>query len=194
MIEFTHRISSGLTILLIFGLAYWTWKRFSKSSMMRWSAGLSVAFILSEALLGAGLVLFELVAKNASITRAFAMMAHLINTFMLLACLSITAWWARFGIPERLRWGGKRGGWLVGGALGIIFLVRRDGQVIAVVPDLISMLDVDTAEPTTTETIRYGFRVAVIGMPAHPLLRTPEALEVIGPKAFGYPDVIYQPM
>lgn len=73
-------------------------------------------------------------------------------------------------------------------------IARRDGQVIAVVPDLISMIDIDTAEPTTTETIRYGFRVAVIGMPAHPLLKTPEALEVIGPKAFGYPDVNHQPL
>lgn len=73
-------------------------------------------------------------------------------------------------------------------------IARCDGQVLAVVPDLISMLDLDTAEPTTTETIRFGFRVAVVGLPAHPLLKTPEALKVIGPQAFGYDHVKYQPL
>lgn len=73
-------------------------------------------------------------------------------------------------------------------------IARREDQVLAIVPDLISIVDLESGEPTTTETLRFGFRVAVIGLPAHSLLKTPEALEVIGPQAFGYPDVVYRPL
>jgi uncharacterized protein len=69
-----------------------------------------------------------------------------------------------------------------------------DGEVVAVVPDLICLVGADTAEPVTTELVRYGLRVVVIGMPAHERLKTAEALAVIGPAAFGYPDVAYAPM
>ena len=73
------------------------------------------------------------------------------------------------------------------------FLVfRRDGKVEAVVPDLILVLDHDTGHAITTEVLRYGQRCAVVGLPCHPLLRTPAALKVIGPAAFGIADVVYQ--
>jgi uncharacterized protein len=62
------------------------------------------------------------------------------------------------------------------------------------VPDLICIVDLDTAEPVTTEVIRYGLRVAVLGIPAPKMLKSPEALEVVGPAAFGYPDVPYRPL
>lgn len=75
-------------------------------------------------------------------------------------------------------------------------LIARDGDgmVLAVVPDLICIVDEDTAEPITTEIVRYGLRVVVVGIPAPAMLKTPEALKVIGPGAFGYPDVPYEPM
>jgi len=75
-------------------------------------------------------------------------------------------------------------------------LIARDdaGRVLAVVPDLICLVDADSAEPITTEIVRYGLRVAVLGIPAHPMLTTPQALRVIGPAAFGYNDVIYEPL
>ena len=69
-----------------------------------------------------------------------------------------------------------------------------DGVTAACVPDLIMLLDQDTGEPITTEVLRFGMRVAVVVMPCHPLLRTKQALEVIGPAAFGYPDVTYVPL
>ncbi len=62
-----------------------------------------------------------------------------------------------------------------------------DGQVVCLVPDLICVVDTDRGEPITTELLRYGFRVTVLGFPAHPLLKSPQALEVVGPEAFGYP-------
>ena len=75
------------------------------------------------------------------------------------------------------------------------FLVfRRNGQVEVCVPDLIVVLDADTGLPITTEMLRYGQRIAVLGLPAHPLMRSPEALAVVGPAAFGYPDITFTPM
>lgn len=75
------------------------------------------------------------------------------------------------------------------------FLIfARNGTVEVCVPDLIVVLDADTGHPITTEMLRYGQRIAVLGLPCHALLRTPEALAVVGPAAFGYPDVTFEPM
>jgi len=52
-------------------------------------------------------------------------------------------------------------------------------------PDLISILDRESAEPITAERLAYGQRVKVIGSSADPLLRTPKALAVMGPRKFG---------
>ena len=67
-------------------------------------------------------------------------------------------------------------------------------MAVACVPDLICVLDTETGEPITTEQLRYGLRVTVLGIPCSVKLRTPEALKVVGPQAFGYRDVIYVPM
>ncbi len=69
-----------------------------------------------------------------------------------------------------------------------------DGEPKVVVPDLIMNLELDTGEPITTEMLRYGLKLAVIGIPAHDLMKTPEALKVVGPKAFGYPDIEFVPL
>jgi heme A synthase len=57
----------------------------------------------TEALIGAALVLFELVAHDASMKRALSVSLHLVNTFLLLASTALTAWWASGGAPLRLR-------------------------------------------------------------------------------------------
>lgn len=71
---------------------------------------------------------------------------------------------------------------------------RRAGAVEVAVPDLIIILDIDNGTAITTEMLRYGQRVAVVALPCHPLLRTPEALEVVGPKGFGLDNIAYRPM
>lgn len=68
-----------------------------------------------------------------------------------------------------------------------------DGKYVVTVPDLISVLDIDTGEPITTEGLRFGFRVAVIGMPCDLRWRTEKGLELVGPRYFGY-DVDYVPV
>jgi DUF917 family protein len=72
-------------------------------------------------------------------------------------------------------------------------VAHGDGAVIATVPDLICIVDSERGEPITTELLRYGFRVSVLGFPAPPLLKTPEALAVVGPEAFGY-EAAYVPL
>ncbi len=69
-----------------------------------------------------------------------------------------------------------------------------DGVAVVTVPDLIINLEFETGEPITTEILRYGQRLAVIGLPAHALLKTDQALAVVGPRAFGYPDLAYRPL
>ena len=75
-------------------------------------------------------------------------------------------------------------------------LVARNsaGEVLCSVPDLICIVNAETADPIATEELRYGLRVAVLGIPAPARIATPEALEVVGPAAFGYPDVAYKPL
>jgi uncharacterized protein len=71
-------------------------------------------------------------------------------------------------------------------------IARKGEELLAVVPDLIVLVDVDSGEPLTTEVLRYGFRVEVLVLPPSPVLTTPEALRFVGPRAFGY-DVDYRP-
>jgi DUF917 family protein len=65
-------------------------------------------------------------------------------------------------------------------------IAARNGEIVVSVPDLISLLEEDTGEPITTEQLRYGFRVKVLGIPCHHHWRTAEALKVVGPRYFGY--------
>ena len=72
-------------------------------------------------------------------------------------------------------------------------VARVDGEVRCVVPDLICVLDADNAEPITTEGLRYGQRAVVVGISTPALMRSPEALAVFGPRAFGL-DVDFRPV
>lgn len=76
-------------------------------------------------------------------------------------------------------------------------LIVRDlnkNQVLASVPNLICVLDADSGLPIATEELRYGLRVLVLLLAPDRLLTTERALKVIGPKAFGYSDVDYEPL
>ncbi len=78
----------------------------------------------------------------------------------------------------------------------VAWRLDRQGNkmVLACVPDLICILDSETGEPITTEQLRYGLRVTVLAIPCSDKLRTPQALAVVGPSAFGYPEVTYIPL
>jgi cytochrome c oxidase assembly protein subunit 15/protoheme IX farnesyltransferase len=94
IIEFTHRVTSGIALILVAWLSIWSFRSFPRGHRVRLFAVLSTVFLLVEALLGAGLVLFEYVAQNASAGRAVYLSAHLVNTQVLLGLLTVTAWLA----------------------------------------------------------------------------------------------------
>lgn len=130
VVEFTHRASSGLALLSVVALLIWVWRALPAGAPARRAAAWSMFFMLSEAAVGAALVLFRLVADNASMARALFMSVHLANTFVLLACLALTAHWLSGG--ERLRLEG-RGPALVRFAIGAgaILLAGVSGAVAA---------------------------------------------------------------
>lgn len=103
IIEFSHRMTSGIALLVVAALVPLAWRAFPRGHRVRTMAVVSLGFIIFEALLGAALVLLEYVAENASVARAYWVAGHLINTFLLLAVLTVTAWWGGGAPPIRLR-------------------------------------------------------------------------------------------
>lgn len=69
----------------------------------------------------------------------------------------------------------------------------RDGEIVATVPDLIIVLGQEGGEPIPAESIRYGFRVSVVGLPCDKRWRTKEGLALAGPREFGY-DIDFVPV
>ena len=65
-------------------------------------------------------------------------------------------------------------------------IASLNGKIVATVPDIIALLDRETAAAINTENLKYGQRVKVIGISVPPILRTAEALDVVGPRAFGF--------
>jgi heme A synthase len=128
IIELTHRVTSGLAGLLVIGLVVMAFRGRPKGHPARRMAVLSLIFIITEGAVGAGLVLFELVADNQSMARALFMATHLVNTFFLLAFLTLTAHFASGGAP--FRWRG-RGSGLAALGLGALILAGVSGAVAA---------------------------------------------------------------
>ena len=120
LIEYSHRLTSGLALLAVVALLVWTWRACAAGHPARRGAVLSLIFILTEAAVGAGLVLFELVADNATMARAMFMAAHLVNTFLLLAVLTLTAWWL---LRRRPAAPGRRPAIALAGALAVGLLL-----------------------------------------------------------------------
>ncbi|NTU81899.1 MAG: heme A synthase [Chloroflexales bacterium] len=103
LIEFAHRLTSGLAGLLVIGMVVWAVRAYPKGHLARRGAWLSLVMIIIEGLLGAGLVLLQLVADNSSVARAVAMSIHLVNTLLLIGIITLTAWWGQGGGALRLR-------------------------------------------------------------------------------------------
>lgn len=130
VIELTHRVTSGIALLLVVGLVVLAFRGRPKGHAARKAAVWTLLFMLTEAAVGAGLVLFELVADNKSMARALFMGTHLINTFFLLGAMTLTAHFASGGAPFRLRRRGSLGAWLATGA-ALLLLAGVSGAVAA---------------------------------------------------------------
>lgn len=97
VIEFSHRLTSGLAFFAVLGLVILAFRYFPKGNAIRKTAFVSFIFIITEALVGAGLVLTGNTAETLTAARPFWMTGHLTNTFILLAFLTLTAWFASGG-------------------------------------------------------------------------------------------------
>jgi DUF917 family protein len=64
-------------------------------------------------------------------------------------------------------------------------LAYRGDRVLATTPDIISFVDTETLGTITSDSVKYGQRVKVLAIQAPPLLRSPAALRIVGPRAFG---------
>jgi len=130
IVELTHRVTSGLCWIWTFVMWVAALRVFSRGHATRSAAGWSLFFMTTEALVGAGLVLFRMVADNPSTARAAWMAAHLINTFLLLSALTWMAYsaWreggARFPRDRRSRW-------MLGGAAAVVLFVGVSGAIAA---------------------------------------------------------------
>ncbi len=97
IVEFTHRITSVISLLVVTGLVVWCWQITKKGDWARYSAVLAAALLANEALLGAALVLLKHVGNDQSAGRILFLCLHFGNTLLLLATLSLTAAWLSNG-------------------------------------------------------------------------------------------------
>ena len=97
LIEYSHRLSGGLATLVVSVSLVWAFRAYAPRHQLRRLAVATMFLMLTEGAIGAGLVLFEMVAENKSIARALWMSAHLVNTFLLVGVLALTAWTATTG-------------------------------------------------------------------------------------------------
>lgn len=165
VIEFAHRLTSGVDVLLVLGLVWLAFRRRGRGHRVRRYAAAAVFFTFTEGLLGAALVLTGDVGSNASLSRVFVLSLHLVNTFLLLASLALAAKWAGEGRdgqanPEPPSQAPRS--WGVGAAYGVALL----GTLALAVTGTIAAL-ADTLFPA--KSLEQGFAWDLSG--GSPLLR-----------------------
>ncbi len=135
-VEFTHRLTSGIALILVVVLVVWVIRTVPKGESARIGAAISLAAIVGEALIGAMIVLAEWVADDDSVARAIAVPLHLVNTLILLAALTLTVFWLSGG--SRLTITGDNGSrwrWVLIGGVAII-LISATGAITALADTL----------------------------------------------------------
>jgi len=93
VIEFTHRATTGIAFLSVVVMTLWAY-RAHRHNLVWPAAAASLGLIITEALLGAGLVLFKYTGSDMSAGRVVYLSAHLVNTLLMLAVMALTAWCA----------------------------------------------------------------------------------------------------
>lgn len=91
VIEYSHRITTFIAFVSVLVLLIWAFRKFDQGTSVRKLAAWSFVFVVTEVLVGAGLVLTGNTAETLTASRPFWMAGHLLNTFFLLAFLTLTA-------------------------------------------------------------------------------------------------------
>jgi cytochrome c oxidase assembly protein subunit 15 len=130
LIEFTHRVTSALALVLVFALVVWCWRKTSKGDWARYAVVCAGVLLLNEALLGALLVLLDYVGVDKSAGHAAFLCLHLGNTLLLLAALALTAKGLSSG--ERFAWVAKlRESIVIGIGLAAVVTIGMTGSLAA---------------------------------------------------------------
>ncbi|RKH33648.1 COX15/CtaA family protein [Corallococcus sicarius] len=158
LIEYTHRLTSGLATLLAVALYVWARRALPKTHPARRAAGWALVFMLTEGLVGAGIVLLKYVAQNASVGRAVWMGIHLTNTFLLVGAQTLVVWAA--GGRARMVLKGQ-------GPVAVLLGVSVAGMLVLGVSGAVAALG-DTLFPATS--LADGLRQDM-SETAHVLLR-----------------------
>ncbi|MBI1296510.1 heme A synthase [bacterium] len=153
VIEFSHRVTSGLALIAVVFMLVWAYRAYAPGHAVRRGAMASMILMIIEALLGAGLVLFELTADNASVARAVAMALHLMNTFILVGAITLTAWWASGGKDISLRGAPVRLRWALFAAFAGSLILGASGAVTALGDTLITTAGISPADSPLLATL-----------------------------------------
>lgn len=181
LIEFGHRVSSGLLLPLVIGLLVGAFRTTPRGHPARAGAVFVLLFTLVEALIGAGLVLYRLVADDTSVSRAIVMPAHLVTTFLLVMSVALTAWWAGGGRPLRLKDQGALA-WALGLGLVATLLLGISGAITALGDTLFpagSLREVFQKNPATTQGLPPFTQFLLSLRVYHPLLAMSAGLYIL---------------
>lgn len=133
-VEFAHRVSSAIVGPLVLALLVLVRRHFPKGSQARMAAWGVLFFTITESLVGAKLVLKGLVSDNTSVARAVWLSIHLVNTFLLIAAITLCAWAItqarRQGAPARMEF--RQQGvipWVLGGGLLAMLVLGVSGAI-----------------------------------------------------------------
>ncbi len=130
VIELTHRLTSAALGLLVLYLFLQARRQYPSGGLVPRAAGASLVLVAIEALVGAGLVIYDQTGDADGLSRAFWNSGHLVNTFLLLAAVTLTAWWAS-SPPVESKPATSRERRLIGLAVGGMLLLGISGAVAA---------------------------------------------------------------
>lgn len=166
LIEYGHRTTSGIAFLLVALLWWWSRGAYPRGHRVRPAAAASLVLIVIEALIGAGLVRLGLVGNDDSPGRAVYLAGHLLNTFLLLGTLALTAYWATSQAPLRQPGRGPAA-LLLGLGLLLILVTGMTGAIAALGDTLFPSATLTEGFRADTEpTSHFLIRLRVL----HPLL------------------------
>lgn len=175
-IELTHRLTSGLSALVVLAQVVLAFRLFDKGHRVRKAASWSGFFMVVEVLIGAGIVLLSYVDQDKSVARAIWMAVHLVNTFMLVGAMTLTAHFAGGGEPFKIR---SRGTPALLAVLCVVatLVVGMSGAVAALGDTLFPAEDLGTAlAQDLSPTAHFLVRLRVI----HPFAAVAVAFVLLG--------------
>lgn len=189
LVELLHRATSGVILVMVLAQLVWAFVVLPRKHPARAASVATMVLVVTEALVGAGIVLLEYVALDKSIGRAAWMSLHLINTFFLVAASAATAWFASGGKAVRLR-GQGTAGLLLAGSAAALLLVGVTGAITALGDTLFMAASLakgiaDDLSPTAhfLQQLRVGHPVVAVSAALFVLYARGAIAEGRGPQA-----------